>query len=189
MRDFAGQTPFLHACRGNTSEVLAFLASMGARIHDTDNDGQHGVHHAARCNSREVLELLFQELQADIHIKDWKNRFPIHHAAATGRTENVLFLLQKGSCLNSKTRVIRDGEFDELGNSHSGMTPVHCAGENGYANIVRHGADIDAVTDCGRSVFMLAAENGHKDVLVDCINETSLQEQHVESLLQSRALV
>ena len=29
--------------------------------------------------------------------------------------------------------------------------------------------DIDAVTDCGRSVFMLAAENGHKDVPVHCI--------------------
>ena len=173
-RDSSGQTPFLHACRGNTREVLAFLARRGARIHDIDNDGQHGVHHAARCNSREVLELLFQELQADIHIKDWKNRFPIHHAAATGRTENVLFLLEKGSCLNSKTRVIRDGEFDELGNCHSGMTPVHYAAQNGCADIVRlleqHGADIDAVTDCGRSVFMLAAENGHKDVLGYCIN-------------------
>ena len=42
------------------------------------------------------------------------------------------------------------------------MTPVHYAAQNGYANIVRlleqHSADIDAVTDCGRSVFMLAAE-------------------------------
>ena len=49
------------------------------------------------------------------------------------------------------------------------MTPVHYVAQNGYANIVRlleqHGADIDAVTDCGRSVFMLAAENGHKDDL------------------------
>ena len=168
-RDFSGQTPFLHACRGNTREVLQFLARRGARIHDIDNDGQHGVHHAARCNSREVLELLFQELQADVHIKDWKNRYPIHHAAATGKTENVLFLLQNRSCLNSKTRVIKDRGFDELGNNHGGMTPVHYASQNGYANIVRlleqHGADIDAVTDCGRSVFMLAAENGHKDDL------------------------
>jgi len=136
-RDFSGQTPFLHACRGNTREVLEFLARRGARIHDIDNDGQHGVHHAARGNSREVLELLFQELQTDIHIKDWKNRFPIHHAAATGRSENVLFLLQNRSCLNSKTRVIRDRGFDELGNNHGGITPVHYAAQNGYVNIVR----------------------------------------------------
>ena len=190
-RDSAGQTPFLHACRGNTREVLAFLARRGARIHDIDSEGQHGVHHAARCNSRKVLELLFQELQADIHIKDWKNRFSIHHAAAKGRTENVLFLLQNRSCLNSKTRVIRDGGFDELGNNHGGMTPVHYAAQNGYANIVRlleqHGADIDAVTDCGRSEFMLAVENGHNDVLVYCINESSLstpKEKHVQSLSQ-----
>ena len=55
-------------------------------------------------------------------------------------------------------------------NNHGGMTPVHYAAQNGYANIVRlleqHGADIDGVTNCARSVFMLAAENGHKDVLV-----------------------
>ena len=107
-RDSSGPTPFLHACRGNTREVLEFLARRGARIHDIDSDGQHGMYHAARCNPREVLELLFQELQADVHIKDWKNRFPIHHAVAAGRTENVLFLLQNRSCLNSKTRAIRD---------------------------------------------------------------------------------
>ena len=86
-RDSSGQTPFLHACRGKAREVLALLARRGARIHDIDNDGQHGVHHVARCNSREVLELLFRELQADNHIEDWKNRFPIHHAAAKGSTE------------------------------------------------------------------------------------------------------
>ena len=80
-------------------EVLAFLARRGTHIHDIDNDGQHSVLYAARCNSREVLELLFQELQADIHIKDWKNRFPIHHAAAKGRTENVLFLPQNSKLL------------------------------------------------------------------------------------------
>ena len=60
------------------------------------------------------------------------------------------------------------------------MSPLHYAVQNGSANIVRlleqPGADIDAVTDYGRSVFMLAGENGHKDVLVDCINESSLKE-------------
>ena len=41
------------------------------------------------------------------------------------------------------------------------MTPVHYAAQNGYANIVRllelHAANIEAVTDFGRSVFTLAA--------------------------------
>ena len=48
----------------------------------------------------------------------------------------------------------------------------------------QHGADIDAVTDCGRSVFMSAEENGHKDVLVYCIDESSLstpEEKRVQS--------
>lgn len=136
-RDCFGQTPFLHACRGNTRGVLEFLARKGARIHDIDRDGQHGIHHAARGNTREVLELLLQKLQADIDIKDWRNRSPIHHAAATGQIENVQFLIQNRSCLNSKTRVIYDRECDDLGKNYGGMTASHYAAQNGHSNIVR----------------------------------------------------
>jgi len=57
-----------------------------------------------------------------------------------------------------------------LGNNYGEMTPVLYAAQNGYAKIIRlleqHGVDINAVTDCGRSVLMLAAVNGHKDVLI-----------------------
>ena len=164
-RDDFGQTAFLHACRGNTREVLEFLTRKGARIHDIDSEANH----AARSNTRDVLEMLTQELQADIHTQDWRNRLPIHHAAASGNTENVLFLIEKRSCLNSKTRVIQDCELDDdLGENYSGMTPLHYATQNGHANIVRllvqHGANIDAITDCGRTVLMLASENGHIDI-------------------------
>ena len=167
-KDSLGQTSFLHACQKNTREVLAFLASKGARIHDIDSNGQHGIHHAARGNTRDVLELLLENLQADIHLRDWRNRFPIHHASAAGNAENVHFLIQNHSYLNSKTRSIRGSEFDELGRNYCGMTPLHYAAQNDHAHIVRmllqYGADIDAVTDCGRSVAMLAAENGYKNI-------------------------
>ena len=74
------------------------------------------------------------------------------------------------------------------------MTPVHYAAQNGYANIVRllEKHNIDAVTDCGRSVFMLAAENGHEDVLLYCINGSSIRtpkEKRFQSLSQSREFV
>ena len=57
---------------------------------------------------RDVLELLMGELQADIHIPDWRNRFALHHAAVDGHIENVVFLLQNRNCLNSKSRVIAE---------------------------------------------------------------------------------
>ena len=194
-RDSFGQTSFLHACRGNTREVLEFLARRGARIHDIDSEGQHGMHHAARCNTRDVLELLFHKLQADIHIKDWRNRFPIHHAAAAGNIESVRFLIQNRSYLNPRTRIVNDRESDDLGKNYVGMTPLHYAAQNGHANIVRllvqHGADVDAITDCGRSVITLAAENGHENIAVYCMNESyfRMSEKRIESLSQSREFV
>ena len=142
--------------------------------------------------SNGVLELLFQELQADI-LKTGKTDFQFITLRPKAGLKRSCFYFRTRSCLNSKTRVIGHGRFDELGKNRGGMTPVHYAAQNGYANIVRlleqHGADIDAVTDCGRSEFMLAAENGHKDVLafVYCINESSLstpKEKHVQSLSQ-----
>lgn len=168
-RDSFGRTAFLHACRENTREVLEFLTRKGACIHDIDSEGQHGIHHAAQSNTRDVLELLTQELQADIHTQDWRNRLPIHHAAASGNTENVLFLIEKRSCLNSRTRVIKDCELDDdLRENYCGMTPLHYATQNGHVDIVRllvqHGANVDAITDCGRTVLMLASENGHEDI-------------------------
>ena len=177
-RDSFGQTGFLYACRGNTREVLEFLARRGARIHDIDSEGQHGIHHASRNNTRDILELLIQKLQADVHIQDWRNQFPIHHAAKSGNTENVLFLIQNRSCLNSKTRVIRDCEHDYLGRNYGGMTPLHYAAQHGHANVVKllvqHGANIDTVTDCGRKALTLATENGHADLASYLMNENVL---------------
>ena len=46
---------------------------------------------------------------------------------------------------------------------------------------------LNSKNECERFMFMLAAENGHKDVLVSCINESSLitpKEKRVESLSQ-----
>ena len=54
---------------------------------------------------RDVLELLMDELQADIYIPDWRNRLALHHVAVGGHIENVVFLLQNRNCLNSKSRV------------------------------------------------------------------------------------
>ena len=44
------------------------------------------------------------------------------------------FYLRTRSCLNSKTRVIRHGWFDELGKNLGEMTPVHYAAQKRYAN-------------------------------------------------------
>ena len=45
----------------------------------------------------------------------------------------------------------------------------------------QHGADIDAVTDCGRSMFMLAAGNVHKDYLEREFIKYTKRKKRVES--------
>ena len=95
---------------------------------------------------RDVLELLIGELQADIHIPDWRNRLALHHAAVGGHIENVVFLLQNRNCLNSKSRVIAECEVNLLGKTYRRTTTLHYAAQHGHANIIRllvkHGASL-----------------------------------------------
>ena len=69
---------------------------------------------------RDVLELLMGELQADIHIPDWRNRLALHHAAVGGHIENVVFLLQNRNCVNSKYRVITECEVNHSRKTYRG---------------------------------------------------------------------
>ena len=115
---------------------------------------------------RDVLELLMGELQADIHIPDWRNRLALHHAAVGGHIENVVFLLQNRNCLNSKSRVIAECEVNPLRKTYRRTTTLHYAAQHGHANIIRllvkHGADIGVETSLRsrRLEVMGARKNG-----------------------------
>ena len=106
------------------------------------------------------------ELHADIHIPDWRNRLALHHAAAGGHFESVVFLLQNRNCLNCKSRVISECEANHSRKTYRVTTPLHYAVQHGHANIVRllvkHEPDIGAETSL-RSRFleeMGARKNG-----------------------------
>ena len=95
---------------------------------------------------RDVLEQLMGELQGDIHIRDWRNRLALHHAAVGGHIENVVFLLQNRNCLNSKSRVVAECEVNPLRKTYRRTTPLNYAAQHGHANIIRllvkHGASL-----------------------------------------------
>ena len=121
---------------------------------------------------REVLEQLMGEVQADIHIPDWRNRLALHHAAVGGHIENVVFLLQNRIFLNSKYRVIAECEVNHSRKTYRGTSTLHYAAQHGHAHIIRllvkHGADIGVETSLlrRRLEVMGARKNGARVFIV-----------------------
>ena len=120
---------------------------------------------------RDVLELLMGELQADIHIPDWRNRPALHHAAVGGHIENVVFLLQNRNCLNSKSRVIAECEVNHSRKTYHGTKTLYYAAQHGHANIIRllvkHGADIGVETSLrSRRLEVMGARKNRARVFI-----------------------
>ena len=80
----------------------------------------------------------------------------IHYAADVGDYQIVDMLIDANAkAVNGKEK--------------TGRTPLHWAADHGHFDVVRlllrHGADINAVTNDGETAFHLAAGGGHLDVI------------------------
>jgi ankyrin repeat protein len=84
------------ACSGDISAVRAFLRS-GVDINSFDNHGETPLHHAVKCNRRNVVALLLTE-GADVNMgTDRGDDTPLHYALMWGNWDIAKFLLENGA--------------------------------------------------------------------------------------------
>ncbi|CAD6186492.1 unnamed protein product [Caenorhabditis auriculariae] len=166
-QDSAGNTPLLVAVRARRLRLVVVLLKAGAnpRIF---NDSERGVLHEAAANlDLDMMRILLMSRRVHSEINE------ICHLAMTPLmevarkdfigTELADLLISYGAEVNF------DGRNRKESSIYTGRTALHVAALNGNVSmaafLVNRGADFDAIDDYNNSPLMLAAKEGHLEVV------------------------
>ncbi|KAL7806694.1 ankyrin repeat-containing domain protein [Trichoderma aethiopicum] len=128
----------------------------------TDRYGWACVHFAVIYKHQALLEYITKELSADVNLRDYRSRTPLHLAIEFRSWEAIEALLRAGAEVNGKDK--------------AGSTPLHKAVRRMdiadtsttqmdiAKRLIESGADVNATDAEGRTALSLAAENGMADV-------------------------
>ena len=107
-KHFGRATPLILAVAGSRVQTTQYLMSRGANIRAENIAGDQPIHIACWCGSLPLVKILL-DAGIDIEIRDSvHNETPLLKAASTGKTDVVLYLLQKGADSNAKTQFGRN---------------------------------------------------------------------------------
>ncbi|XP_067661828.1 ankyrin repeat domain-containing protein 50-like [Haliotis asinina] len=114
------------------------------------------LHTASKTGDLSRVKSLLSHGRADVNCQEWIGRTPVMWAAGEKHEEVVKLLVSKGANMSLLDR------FD--------MNILHSACLGGDVEVVKYVLsqnmlDINGRVQCGRTAVMLAAENGHKDVV------------------------
>jgi Ankyrin repeats (3 copies)/Ankyrin repeats (many copies) len=129
---------------------------------------------------------------ADLDVRGWEGRNPLHGAAYSGNLKVVRILIEYDPAyINARDedgqtpldwasigRNFKDGSILRLLLEHgavinvqdqTGWTPLHTASNSGALEVVRllleHGADVEAKKNDGKTALQVAADKGHDEVV------------------------
>ncbi len=117
------------AQRGNAAAIRNFLADKMFQVDTPDDTGKTALHWACANGRKGVCEILLGH-HASISATDSQGWTPFHFAVAQHRLSIVILLSQQPVALNGS-------RVDEMFQSNTGDTPLHCA--------VQVGAELDVI--------------------------------------------
>lgn len=135
------QSPLhLASMRGHRESIFVLL-SRGANPDAKDHMGQTSLHHAARAQDIDCVELLLSKGNANPNIRDYDRRTPLH--AAIGKSSRSSKIIEA---------LIQNGANPNVEDQY-GYTPLHIAALKGFSECVEtlifYGADVTAKHKCG----------------------------------------
>jgi ankyrin repeat protein len=185
---YGGNTPLISACWGPPTNVpqgavASLLIEKGAAINARNTSGGSPVYFAHR--SYELMERLIAK-GADVNVRAYGGLTPLHQATLSGNVQVARLLIAHGADLDLRSnegtilhRVINkatkaQSEMTEvllqggarLQTFSFGSTELHMAAMKGLADLVpllvKHGADVNAVNEYGRTALYYAARHGQR---------------------------
>lgn len=138
---------------GTGRELVAMFLNRGVDINARDREGATILHLGAQDENYSASTKVndFVSFGGDVQARDNNGRTPLHYAAIKGyKTDAIAALLEHRADVNAA---------DE-----QGVTPLHLAAARGAADVInvllKAGADMDARTREGRTVWDYAIEGG-----------------------------
>jgi uncharacterized protein len=175
---------------GNARRVAGLLAD-GAPVNGTADDGETALHVAAHASHSGVVEVLLNA-GAKVDARNQLGRSPLWNAASCGNLELAQRLLLAGADVNMRDKL-------------EGKTPfLACIGRKKPSRdmmrlLARHGADVNAVDNFGRSALSLAdrdltthadaddEERRDQETLRDVFVEVGLLHPQAQALIAAAA--
>ncbi len=184
------QTPlaFLSMMTNNV-EAARKLIESGADMNARDRDNLTPLAHAIHSGANELIDL-FLNKKADIDTSNGLGKTMLAMTARLGSPRLFRYIMEKGgeSLFNNETdknnymrSALNGGSVEivqilqgknipmNLEADISGWTPLHYAAQSNKPEmieyLVKRGADINKRTNSGKSVYNVAEENGHQELL------------------------
>ncbi|XP_062556746.1 uncharacterized protein LOC134221572 [Armigeres subalbatus] len=193
--DENGWTPLHNAAQEGYNDAVVLLIRKGANIELSTKYGRTAMHIAAFNGRVDVLcTLIDEKAKIDAHDKDgWT---PLHYAAQQGHNDVVVLLIRKGARKDDRTamfsavfnrrldflRTFIDKKAKIDAHDENGVTPLHCAAQEGHNDAVvllnREGANIERSARNGITAMHIAAFYGSVDVLCTLIDEKAKIDAH-----------
>ncbi|KAK7402650.1 hypothetical protein QQX98_011596 [Neonectria punicea] len=154
------QTPLILATRLGNVDAALVLAESGADMTLQDESGKTAMHYAV-LHSPQLVEAFVARDEKSVYIHDNDGCVPAHIAAQAGNAKSATILVDTARA---------SGRLPELLGicNASKKTPLHCAAENGYAEvaeILAQAASTEGIDNNNNSAI-LAARHGHSAALL-----------------------
>ena len=167
--DFQNDISNLGSCKRNDIHRVRHILLVGADVNWKDNEGRSGLHHAARNNYGDLLELLLTQTGVNVNITDRYNFTPLMVACAEGHENIVRRLCQAPGIELNRRNVV-------------GITALHCAvtwNKPRCVEVLRGAGDVDWNVRAVSGWYPLtrAVEDGYADVLQTIL---SVPEPHLD---------